>query len=274
MKTDKRKRVRKEYASIAAGGGSCCGHRLSSKRKAGYDASQLRSVPTAADLGLGCGNPTALTGLRRGGTVIDLGSGAGLDCFLAARRVGPRGRVIGVDMTPEMIERARTIAAEGGHANVEFRLGEIENLPVADNSADVVISNCVINLSVDKGRVFREIFRVLNPGGRLVVSDMVRLRPLPAAVRASGAAYASCVAGAVMREAYLGLIRAAGFVEVQVRKEAPYSREMMRAKLEGIGLSAARLDDRGAYMASVTVSAFKPVVGCEYGGRRRVEAKS
>lgn len=272
MKTDKRKRVRKEYAAIAAGGGSCCNSRPCSERKAGYDASQLRSVPGVADLGLGCGNPTALSGLRRGDTVIDLGSGAGLDCFLAARRVGPRGKVIGVDMTPEMIERARMIAAAGGYAGVEFRLGEIENLPAADNSADVVISNCVINLSVDKGRVFREVFRVLKPGGRLAVSDMVRLRPLPAAVRASGAAYASCVAGAVMREAYLGLIRAAGFVEVQVRDEAPYSREMMREKLEGIGLSAARLDDRGAYMASLTVSAFKPAGGGGCGRRRRAGA--
>lgn len=178
-----------------------------------------QAIPAEANLGLGCGNPTALAGLKPGETVLDLGSGAGIDCFLAARRVGPTGRVIGVDMTPEMIDRARANARRGGFSNVEFRLGEIENLPLADSSVDVIISNCVINLSTDKPRVFREAFRVLRPGGRLLVSDLVLTSPLPAAVSQSLDAYVACVAGALTREDYLSAITAAGFKNIEVVTE-------------------------------------------------------
>src|SRR5690606_25538499 len=162
----------------------------------------LQAVPEGANLGLGCGNPTAIDAIPSGATVLDLGSGGGFDCFLAARKVGPTGHVIGVDMTPEMIDRARVNARKAGLMNVEFRLGEIEALPLADASFDVIISNCVINLSPDKARVFAEAFRVLKPGGRLMVSDLVLTRELPATVRQSAAAYAACISGAELKEAY------------------------------------------------------------------------
>ncbi|MGQ9705239.1 MAG: arsenite methyltransferase, partial [Actinomycetota bacterium] len=193
----------------------------------GYSREELESVPEGANLGLGCGNPVALASLREGETVLDLGSGSGLDCFLAARRVGEKGRVIGVDMTPEMLEGARENARRGGYSNVEFRLGEIENLPVADASVDVVISNCVINLSPDKPRVFREAFRVLKPGGRLMVSDIVLEEELPEAVRRSRAAYISCVSGAVLRSEYLGMIEEAGFRDLEVVEETTFPVECL-----------------------------------------------
>jgi SAM-dependent methyltransferase len=180
-------------------------------------------VPDGANLGLGCGNPLAHAELKEGEVVVDLGSGAGFDCFLAARKVGPSGRVIGVDMTPEMIERARANARKGGYSNVEFRLGEIEHLPVADNFTDMIISNCVINLSTDKPQVFREALRVLKAGGRLMVSDLVLLRPLPEGVRASVEAYAGCISGALLKEDYLGAMTEAGFREVELEGEALYS---------------------------------------------------
>ena len=182
----------------------------------GYDADQLQAVPEGADLGLGCGNPLALADLRSGEAVLDLGSGAGLDCFLAAQAVGPTGRVIGVDMTPEMVERARANAASAGAGNVEFRLGEIESLPVAEGEVDVVISNCVINLVPDKGQAFAEAYRVLRPGGRLHVSDIVLGDELPEAVLQSVAAYVNCVAGAVSEAEYLAAMAAAGFAEITV----------------------------------------------------------
>jgi len=225
---DVRTDVREHYARAAAGksgcgctgGGkasrSCCGPTLSQSERVGYDRADLASVPEEADLGLGCGNPTALAGLRAGETIVDLGSGGGIDCFLAARKVGPSGRVIGVDMTPEMIDRARSAAARGDYANVEFRLGEIESLPVADGIADAVISNCVVNLSPDKPRVFREAFRVLKPGGRLMVSDIVLRGELPEKLRRSVELWAGCVAGAMQERDYLDAIRAAGFADVQV----------------------------------------------------------
>lgn len=219
-----KKAVRKGYARIARqpGPGGCCGGpnlQESISKKIGYTEEELNSVPGGANLGLGCGNPVALASLREGERVLDLGSGGGFDCFLAASRVGSQGRVIGVDMTPEMMERARENARKGSYDNVEFRLGEIENLPVADNSVDIVISNCVINLSPDKRRVFEEAFRVLKPGGRLMISDIALLRELPDFIKNSASAYVGCLAGAVMKEEYLAVIRTAGFEDVRVVEE-------------------------------------------------------
>jgi arsenite methyltransferase len=227
--------VREHYASIARTEGSCCGTATARSgccgttpapvelsRAIGYSEGDLASAPEGANLGLGCGNPLAHAALAPGDVVVDLGSGAGFDCFLAAQRVGAAGRVIGVDMTPEMVDRARENAALDGVANVEFRLGEIENLPVADAAADMVISNCVINLSSDKPRVFREALRVLKPGGRLMVSDLALLRPLPERVVRSVAAYAGCLAGAMLKDEYLATIRNAGFEEVSVLAESSY----------------------------------------------------
>ena len=265
MKNDMKESVREEYGKIARDSGSCCGSRCSCPDLAsGYDAGQMQSIPGEADLGLGCGNPTTPAGLKPGETVLDLGSGAGVDCFLAARQVGPTGRVIGVDMTAEMLDRARRLAAENDYANVEFRLGEIENLPVADNTADVVISNCVINLSTDKGRVFREIFRALKPGGRLGVSDIVLLRELPEFLRDSDAAYASCISGAVLKEAYLDAIREAGGTHLEIVKENPYGNEIMKDWLEAIDLPGEKLQGQAPFLASITVRARKPaaVVSC------------
>jgi SAM-dependent methyltransferase len=173
-------------------------------------------VPDGANLGLGCGNPVALASLKEGETVLDLGSGAGFDCFLASQRVGPKGKVIGVDMTPEMLDRARENARKDGYNNVEFRLGEIENLPVADNTADVIISNCVINLSTDKAKVFSEAFRALKAGGRLMVSDIVLLKELPEFLKGSIEAYVGCIAGAMKRGDYVRTIRNAGFQDVRI----------------------------------------------------------
>ncbi len=227
-----RKSVREHYGKIAASGASCCGPKAGNccgssnaqeiSAAVGYSAEEMATVPEGANLGLGCGNPLAHAELKAGDVVVDLGSGAGFDCFLAAKRVGEAGRVIGVDMTAEMIEKARANAAKAHVGNVEFRLGEIEHLPVADDSADMIISNCVINLSTDKPQVFREALRVLKPGGRLMVSDLVLLKPLPESVRASVEAYAGCIAGAMLKEEYLGAIRGAGFEEVSVLDESTY----------------------------------------------------
>jgi ubiquinone/menaquinone biosynthesis C-methylase UbiE len=188
----------------------------------GYSSRELKSIPEGADLGLGCGNPAALAALKAGETVLDLGAGAGIDCFLAAAKVGPSGHVIGVDMTPEMLDRARENARKNDSKNVEFRLGEIENLPAADNSVDVIISNCVINLSTDKARVFREAFRVLHPGGRMMVSDLVLKKPLPRAIRESVEVYVACVAGAMVKDDYLAAIREAGFKDVEIASEKTF----------------------------------------------------
>jgi len=224
-----RKVVRKGYARIASASGSCCTPAASCcggantardmSKRIGYTDDELETVPEGANLGLGCGNPVALASLRGGETVLDLGSGAGFDCFLAANRVGRTGKVIGVDMTPEMIEKARENAKKGNYANVEFRLGEIEHIPAADGSVDVVISNCVINLSPNKKSVFLEAFRVLKPGGRLMVSDIVLLKELPASIRNSLEAYVSCIPGAMIREEYLRTIENAGFKEVKIVDE-------------------------------------------------------
>ena len=209
----------------ASGEASCCATDTVSMNSLGYTAEQLAAIPEGANLGLGCGNPLAHAGVKTGATVLDLGSGAGIDAFLAAREVGPSGRVIGVDMTASMIRRARENAAKGGYANVEFRLGEIENLPVADGTVDVIISNCVINLSPQKPRVFAEALRALRPGGRLVVSDLVLRHPIPEPVRQSIEAYVGCVAGAALREEYLQLVRDAGFTQVAVVEERGYGQD-------------------------------------------------
>jgi SAM-dependent methyltransferase len=215
--------VRKEYGEIAAGRGQgCCGG-VGVEEAAcqiGYSDRELAALPEGANLGLGCGNPTAIASLRAGETVVDLGSGAGIDCFLAARQVGPTGRVIGVDMTDEMLERARENARRGGYANVEFRKGDIEALPIDDASVDVVISNCVLNLVPDKRKAFAEVARVLKPGGRMAVSDIVLERPLPAELQGDAATYVGCVSGAILRDEYLRLLGEAGLTEVRVTKEA------------------------------------------------------
>ena len=228
--------VREAYARIAEGSAPCCSDAGSTDgaqdvtqtaRSIGYTDEQLSALPDGANLGLGCGNPVALGLLREGDVVLDLGSGGGIDCFLAAQCVEASGRVIGIDMTPEMLDRARSNAAEGGYTNVEFRLGEIEALPVADSSVDVVISNCVICLSPDKERVFREVARVLKPGGRLAVSDIVLLRELPASVREAAELYASCIPGAALKEEYLAAMNTAGPCDVTVVDETPFPAELV-----------------------------------------------
>ena len=231
-KREIRKLVRDGYGAIARDScscrvkrTSCCGNGASPGQffaDAGYSAEEIASVPESAVLGLACGNPLGFAEPAPGETVLDLGSGGGLDCFLAARAVGGAGRVIGVDMTPEMIDRARGSAASGGYDNVEFGLGEIESLPAADDSVDIVISNCVINLSPDKGRVFAEALRVLRPGGRLVVSDIVLREPLPDALRERDDLLVGCVANAEMMETYLDLVRLAGFEDVAVLRETAH----------------------------------------------------
>lgn len=233
MGKDIKKNVKEAYGKIAREGGSCCsssnsccspsssccgttGSADSASKLLGYTDADLSAIPEGADLGLGCGNPVALASLKEGDVVLDLGSGAGIDCFLAAGRVGKSGKVIGVDMTPEMLERARQNAAGEDYSNVEFRLGEIENLPVADNSVDVVISNCVINLSPEKPRVFSEVYRVLKPGGRLMVSDIVLDMELPESLKESVEAYAGCIAGASRKSDYLKIIQNAGFRDIKI----------------------------------------------------------
>jgi arsenite methyltransferase len=226
---DVRSTIRDKYAAVASGGScgcGCCGGEPGDEAALGalgYTDEQRAAIPAGADLGLGCGNPIAHAGLVAGETVLDLGSGGGIDCFLAAREVGPGGHVIGVDMTPAMVERARANRARVQAANVEFRLGEIEHLPVADASVDVIISNCVVNLSPDKPRVFREAARVLRPGGRLVVSDLVLTRELSPELRRTVDQTVGCVAGALVRDEYLGVIRDAGFDDVQLVAERGYA---------------------------------------------------
>ncbi len=269
-----RKTVREGYARIAEQGSSCCapassccggtdlGQNIS--RDIGYTQEELDAVPEGSNLGLGCGNPVALASLREGDTVLDLGSGAGFDCFLAANQVGEQGRVIGVDMTPEMLEKARESARRDGYENVEFRLGEIENIPVADNSVDVVISNCVINLSPDKRRVFTEAFRALKPGGRLMVSDIVLLKELPAFIANSIEGYIGCVSGALMRDEYLGGIKAAGFQDVKTIDETRFPFELMAndptvaAVIETEGISPEQIEEVSGSVISIKVHAAKP----------------
>ena len=269
MKKDIQKEVKKKYSGIAAGSGSCCcsansgccGMAPSAEELStgvGYSAADLAVIPEGANLGLGCGNPVALASLRPGETVLDLGSGGGIDCFLAARRVGPGGRVIGVDMTAEMIRLAGENAAKSGLENVEFRLGEIENLPLEDSSVDAAISNCVINLSPDKEQVFREVYRVLKPGGRLMVSDIVLDAELPENVKTSIAAYTGCIGGALPRAEYLAAMTRAGFTQVEVVAESGVPVDLW-ADLpdEEPALSRQEIKEALAAIASVKVSARK-----------------
>jgi SAM-dependent methyltransferase len=270
-----KKIVREGYAKIAKKQKSCCdtaasccstGSDVSKEitRRIGYSEEEIGSVPDGANLGLGCGNPVALASLKKGQTVLDLGSGGGFDCFLAANRVGKSGKVIGVDMTPEMIDKARENARKGKYANVEFRLGEIENLPVADGTVDAIISNCVINLSPNKKRVFEEAFRVLKPNGRLMVSDIVLLKQLPEIIRKNVQAYIGCLSGAEMKDKYLQMIRDAGFQEVKVVEENCFPVEDMandptaQAIAKTSEIPADKIKKIANTVSSVKVSGVKP----------------
>lgn len=269
-----KKKVREGYAKIAKQETSCCGsidvccgNATSPKdisKTIGYTDEQLQSVPEGANLGLGCGNPTAIASLRKGEIVLDLGSGAGFDCFLAAHKVGPTGKVIGVDMTPEMLQKARKNAKQNGYTNVEFRKGEIEKLPVEDNSVDVIISNCVINLSPDKRKVFQEAFRVLRPGGRLAVSDIVLLKELPDKIKNSVEAYVGCISGAIFKDKYLQLLRDAGFSEVTITDETAYEMNVVidkpktKAIIEEAGITQGEFENLGGYFVSIKVTGKKP----------------
>lgn len=236
--------VKKRYAKFAQDNTSCCptcGSEQNDITKQtesiGYSTNELKSVPESAVLGLGCGNPTALADLKNGEIVLDLGSGAGIDVFLAANKVGESGHVIGVDMTEEMIQRAEKIAKENRYKNVEFRLGEIENLPVEDNTIDVIISNCVINLSPDKLQTFKEAYRVLKPGGRLMVSDLVTEGVLPDDIKNSFDAWSECIAGALEKSEYLDVIKKAGFYRVEIVSQGYYNEKGMDSRITGKILS-------------------------------------
>lgn len=260
--------VRQRYGAIASEGGSCCGSSSCGcgdpGLNIGYALDDLAAAPDGANLGLGCGNPVALASLRDGEVVLDLGSGAGFDAFLSAKRVGSAGRVIGVDMTPEMIAKASGLAAKHGFANVEFRRGDIEALPVDTGTVDVIISNCVINLATDKAKVFREAFRVLKPGGRLMVSDLVLLMPLPEVLRQSMDAYAACLAGALVKDDYLAAIRDAGFSQMEVVGESGYDfGDPTPAQISAVqtldpGFTVQELKAAAASVTSLKVSAVKP----------------
>jgi SAM-dependent methyltransferase len=255
--------IRVRYAGLATadsasasccGPASCCGEAAPAvagqkSRGMGYSDADLAAVPEGANLGLGCGNPQVLAEMRPGEVVVDLGSGAGFDCFLAARQVGPAGHVIGVDMTHEMLRKARDNAAKVGATNVEFRLGEIEHLPIADGVADVVISNCVVNLAPDKAQVFREAFRVLKSGGRVAISDVVAIAPMPAEMQANPGLYCGCAAGAAPVERIGAWLAEAGFIAVRVEVK-PESRKM-------VGTWAPELHLEN-YVASAMISARKP----------------
>ncbi len=237
MKTqdDIRSEVRTHYSAVARGAVTgCCGGGTCGSERLGYASDELAAVPAGADLGLGCGNPNAIAQLSAGEVVLDLGAGGGLDCFLAARAVGAAGRVIGVDMSADMVSLARANAAKQGITNVEFRLGEIEHLPVADASVDVVISNCVINLSPDKPAVFREIARVLRPGGRVAVSDVVSFAPLAPELAKDVAAYCGCIAGAASVDEVTAMLRASGLTDVRVEPD-PASRDVIAGWAPGRG---------------------------------------
>ncbi len=261
--------IREAYGKIALQGGGCCGGLSSTSAQAsqalGYQSDELAVLPDGADMGLSCGNPNALAALKPGEVVLDLGSGGGFDVFLAARKVEPSGQVIGVDMTPEMIAKARknkiAFQAQTGLNNVEFRLGEIEHLPVANNSVDVVLSNCVVNLSVDKAQVWREVYRVLKPGGRVAISDIALLKPLPDEVRSSVEALVGCIAGAVFIEETKQFVRDAGLVDAAYTPRIEYVQAMKNLQdplSQKIGSLLPEGLDICDYITSVEIQAVKP----------------
>ncbi len=271
-----KKAVREGYAKVASGssccctpdtGSSCCGQVDLAKEissNIGYSKEDLNKVPEGSNLGLGCGNPVAMASLAKGEVVLDLGSGAGFDCFLAAEKVGTEGRVIGVDMTPEMLEKAKENAQKGNFSNVEFRLGEIENLPVADGIIDIIISNCVINLAPDKDRVFSEAFRVLRPGGRIMVSDIVLTKELPDFIKNNMAAYVGCISGAIIKDNYLNAIKKAGFIDVKIIDEVNFplkyiiSDDTAAVVKNESSLSENQAKDLEDFILSIKVYASKP----------------
>lgn len=225
-----KKLVKKSYADIAKSSGSCgcgscgCDSNLTVQKQSGqmgYSQDEMSKAPKGSNLGLGCGNPVAIASLKEGEVVLDLGSGAGFDAFLASPRVGPTGKVIGVDMTDEMLEKARENAKKGNYTNVEFIKGDVENLPVDDNSVDTIISNCVINLAPNKEKVFKEVYRVLKPGGRLMVSDVVLLKPLPDELKNDEELLVGCISGAILKQDYLELLEKVGFTDITIHKETP-----------------------------------------------------
>jgi len=247
--------VRARYGGIAVGSKSnCCDGSAtaaagSKSLHMGYSAEELAAVPEGANLGLGCGNPQAIAAMKPGETVVDLGSGAGFDCFLAAKQVGPNGRVVGVDMTHEMLAKARANASKVGSRNVEFRLGEIEHLPIADNTADVILSNCVINLVPDKAQVFCEAFRVLKPGGRLAISDVINTAPLSPELAADPKLICGCVVGAAPAHKIEAWLREAGFIDIRVTIK-PESRDLIATWAPGRGVEN--------YVASAIIEGWKP----------------
>jgi arsenite methyltransferase len=251
--------VRDHYAKVAESNGAtgcapvCCGAQPANSLVLGYDADALAALPEGANMGLGCGNPVAIASLKKGERVLDLGSGGGIDCLLAARQVGPEGTVVGVDMTAEMVAKARANVAAVEAANVSIRLGEIEHLPVADRSVDVILSNCVVNLSPNKPQVFADAFRVLAPGGRLSISDVVAIAPIPEALAADVAALSGCVSGAAQLNEVEKMLADAGFVNVRVRL-ASGSRELIAGWLPGSGAEDV--------VASATIEATKPGGSC------------
>jgi SAM-dependent methyltransferase len=266
---DVRRAVKERYTELATKQAPCCGSEKSTMCGCSGlypDEDVLSLPPEAAAVSAGCGNPTAIAELREGMVVVDLGSGGGIDAFLSSKKVGPKGRVYGIDATPEMIHRARRTAKEHGFSNVEFRLGEIEHMPLPDGCADVVISNCVINLSPQKQQVFDEAFRVLRSGGKLAVSDIVLLKELPERLRGDMAAWSSCVSGAVMEEEYLAAIRKAGFSGVKVEDRVVYTHEQLKAYISPGGEGAPITsfspvrdeEDLSGIVASSRVTARKP----------------
>jgi SAM-dependent methyltransferase len=271
-----KKIVREGYAKIAKQNSSCCGPvstcgcsgtkntAKNISHQIGYTEKDMDAVPEGANLGLGCGNPVVLASLKKGEIVLDLGSGAGFDCFLAAKRVGKQGNVIGIDMTPEMLDKARDNARKGKYTNVEFRLGEIENIPAADNSVDAIISNCVINLAPDKKRVFIEAFRVLKPGGRLMVSDLVLINPLPKVIKQSVTAYIGCLSGAILKQEYINAIKLAGFNKIKIIDETTYPIELMandstaQAIIEDFNIPKKDIMRIAKSVVSIKVQGIKP----------------
>lgn len=260
-------KVRERYGAIAASGGGCCGTKApaATSHRLGYGEADLATIPAEADLGLGCGAPIPLLDLQPGEVVLDLGSGPGLDAFLAARKVGAEGRVIGVDMTEEMVRRARAAAEGAGFEQVEFRQGRLEALPVADASVDAVTSNCVVNLVPDKGQVFREVARVLKPGGRLVIADVVLDGKLPEAVESDLLAYVGCVAGAMEMERYFATVEAAGLGEVEVLRNvdalALFADSVPQEAAELLERTGVEIADLAGKVRSITFRAVRPGAG-------------